>query len=253
MTYCLFSDLRHYDVKGNADEIGKLHDIYLDDQSWKIRWFVVETGNWFSSNKILLTPENIVGVTPGTGTLHVALSKQDIENAPHAEEHLPVSDQDQNEVRYTAVNRHALMFPGYAGLMMPPTLIEQTQPLSEDERELQEAVREQQDRHLRSAGEIEGYAISATDGNLGALSDLVVNSEEWKVELLAMDTSKWLPGRTVVVSPQGIDHISWRERELAVTMDKETIKESPELQSLKSIERSYVSKLNEYYRFPMVY
>lgn len=253
MTYCLFSDLRHFDVKGNADHIGKLHDLYLDDQSWKIQWFVVETGGWFSSNKILLSPQNIVGITPASGTLHVALSQQDVENAPHAEEHPPVSDQRENELRYSAVNQHALLFPGYAGLMMPTTLIESAEPLSESEQALREAARNSSDRHLRSAGEIDGYGISASDGDLGSVSDLVINTDEWRTELLAVDTGKWLPGKQVVISPQGIDHISWTDREVAVTMDKNTIRESPDLNGLKSIERSYVARLNEYYRFPMVY
>ena len=51
MTYCIFTDLRHFDVKsGNDATLGRIHDIYLDDETWAIKWFVVETGHWYSSN-----------------------------------------------------------------------------------------------------------------------------------------------------------------------------------------------------------
>lgn len=253
MTYCIFSDLRHYDVKGSSEHIGKLHDIYLDDETWKIKWFVVETGNWFSSNKILLDSEKIIKVSPQEGTFHVSLTQKDVEEAPSANEHLPVGDQHRNEYSYIAASHNTLLFPGYAGLMMPTTLIERPEQAVGAEKNLEELARQQADRHLRSASEIEGYTIHAADGNLGPLSDLVINAETWTIELLALDTSKWLPGRTVVISPRSIDRISWEDRELVVMMEKETIEQSPELHSLKSIETSYLSKLNDYYRFPMVY
>lgn len=253
MTYCIFSDLQNYDVKGGTEHIGKLHDLYLDDETWQIKWFVIETGNWFSSNKILLDSQKITSLSPHDATLHVALTQQEVENAPSASEHPPVSDQHRNEFSYVAASHNTLLFPGYAGLMMPTTLIERPDRPSEAEKDLDAMAREQADRHLRSASEIEGYTIHASNGKLGPLSDLVIDTSEWTVELLALDTSKWMPGRTVVISPLSIDRISWESRELMVKMDKATIEASPELHSLKAIETSYVSRLNEYYRFPMVY
>jgi len=253
MTYCIFSDLRHYDVKGGSESIGKLHDVYLDDETWKIKWFVVETGNWFSSNKILVGSEQIISFAPNEASFHVALTQKDVENAPSASEHPPVGEQHHNQYSYIAASHNTLLFPGYAGLMLPTTLIERPSEPVGAEKELEKLAREQADRHLRSASEIEGYTIHASDGKLGPLSDLVINTEQWAVELLALDTSKWLPGRTVVISPRSIEKISWGDRELTVAMEKETIENSPELHSLKAIQTSYVSKLSDYYRFPMVY
>jgi len=253
MTYCIFSDLRHYDIKGGDEHIGKLHDIYLDDQTWQIKWFVVETGNWFSSNKILLDSQKIISISPKEASIQVALTQKEVENAPSASEHVPVSDQHNDAYRYIAASHNTLLFPGYAGLMMPTTLIELPEARPEAEQDLEAVVRNETDRHLRSAGEIDGYTILASDGKLGPLSDLVINTSTWSIELLALDTSKWLPGKTVVIAPLSIERISWEEREIRVKMDKETLENSPELSSLKAIETSYLSRLNEYYRFPMVY
>ncbi len=253
MTYCIFSDLRHYEVSNDAENIGKIHDVFLDDESWQVRWLVVGTGHWFSSNKVLLDPRKIVEVFPETRSINVSVSKESIGNAPSAEQDPPVSDQNDQKYGYTVVSQDTLLFPGYAGAMMPPTLVERSVATSTAEQDLRESIKQSADRHLRSASELDGYTVSATDDTLGPLSDLVINSESWSIDLLALDTSKWLPGRTVVSSPQSVDSISWQDRKLKVKMDKKTIEQSPELRDLKSIETSYVSRLNEFYRYPMMY
>ncbi len=48
----------------------------------------------------------------------------------------------------------------------------------------------------------------------------------------------WLPGRTVVISPQSVGSVSWQDRKLNVKKDKKTIEQSPELRDIKSIETS---------------
>lgn len=257
MTYCIFNDLRHFEVKSNNDEtLGRIHDLYLDDETWAIQWIVVETGHWYSSNKVLLDGKYLTDVSPATRTSQVSIGKKDIESAPPAEEHRPVSEQHDNTFHYTAFGYDTMLFPGHAGLIMPQTLIERTPPsLDEDSSPEQEAAvseADYADRHLRSANELIGYIVSATDGTLGPLTDFVINTSRKTITLMALDTSKWLPDRTVVIVPQSIERISWQERKLYVTMDKNAIEQSPRLQDLKSIETSYVSTLSDYYLYPLV-
>ncbi len=258
MTYCIFTDLRYFDVKsGNDETLGRIHDIYLDDETWAIKWFVVETGHWYSSNKVLLDSKYLTDVSPATRTFTVSIGKEDIENAPSVEEHHPVGEQHDNAFLYTAFGHDTLLFPGHAGMIMPQTLIERSlHSLDEEESrpEQEGAVSDADyaDRHLRSANELLGYTVSATDDTLGPLTDLVINMSRRTITLMALDTSKWLPDRTVVIVPQSIDRISWADRKLFVTMNKESIEHSPRLQDLKSIETSYVSTLSDYYLYPMV-
>ena len=257
MTYCIFTDLRYFEVKsGNDVTLGRIHDIYLDDKTWAIKWFVVETGHWYSSNKVLLDSKYLADVSPGTRTCHVSIGKQDIENAPSVEEHHPVSKQHENTFLYTTFGHETLLFPGYAGMILPQTLIERSLHSLDEDSDLEAGASvsdaDYADRHLRSANELLGYTVSATDGTLGPLTDLVINMSRQTITLMALDTSKWLPDRTVVIVPQSIDRISWQDRKIFVTMNKESIEQSPRLQDLKSIETSYVSTLSDYYLYPMV-
>jgi hypothetical protein len=48
---------------------------------------------------------------------------------------------------------------------------------------------------LWDASAINGYAIEASDGLLGTVSDLLFEDVGWAIRWLVVDTGKWLPGR----------------------------------------------------------
>jgi len=39
-------DLKGHDIKANDGDIGRVHDFYLDDEAWAIRYLIVDTGRW---------------------------------------------------------------------------------------------------------------------------------------------------------------------------------------------------------------
>ena len=52
---------------------------------------------------------------------------------------------------------------------------------------------------LMSTKEILGYTIQATDGEIGQVSDFLVD-DHFKLRYLVIDTGKWLPGKKVALS-----------------------------------------------------
>jgi len=46
---------------------------------------------------------------------------------------------------------------------------------------------------LVNAKGIHGYTITANDGRLGTVSDLLFDDASWLVRWLVVDTGKWLP------------------------------------------------------------
>ena len=50
---------------------------------------------------------------------------------------------------------------------------------------------------LWDASAIKGFAIEASDGRLGTVSDLLFEDVGWVVRWLVVDTGNWLPGRKV--------------------------------------------------------
>ncbi len=55
---------------------------------------------------------------------------------------------------------------------------------------------------LRNASTINGYAIAASDGKLGTVSDFLFDDATWLVRWLVVDTGNWLSGRKVLLLVQ---------------------------------------------------
>ncbi|MGA2519172.1 MAG: PRC-barrel domain-containing protein [Smithellaceae bacterium] len=52
-----------------------------------------------------------------------------------------------------------------------------------------------------SVKDLEGYAIGATDGDIGKLDDFYFDDESWTIRYLVADTGNWLLSRKVLISP----------------------------------------------------
>jgi hypothetical protein len=49
-------ELQGYTVRATDGDVGSLGDFYFDDQSWTIRYLVIDTGNWLKGRRVLIPP-----------------------------------------------------------------------------------------------------------------------------------------------------------------------------------------------------
>ena len=49
------NDLESYAIRATDGDLGHVKDFYFDDQAWVIRYLVVDTGNWLSNRKVLIS------------------------------------------------------------------------------------------------------------------------------------------------------------------------------------------------------
>jgi hypothetical protein len=101
------------------------------------------------------------------------------------------------------------------------------------------AKEESIDRHLRSTNEVSGYYIEAVDGEIGHVEDFLVDEETWSIRYMVVDTRNWWPGKKVLVSPEWIESISWKESKVHVDLSRETIKYGPEYDDSGPVTRQY--------------
>src|SRR5271170_1521909 len=100
---------------------------------------------------------------------------------------------------------------------------------------------------LWNASAINGYAIAASDGRLGTISDFLFDDATWLVRWLVVDTGNWLPGRKVLLPPSVLGHLDAKEHEFSVTLTRHQIKDSPEIDTDKSVSRQMETTVYEYY------
>jgi len=91
-----------------------------------------------------------------------------------------------------------------------------------------EQERANADPHLRSCRDVVGYRIHATDGQIGHVEDFLFDQTNWSIQLMVIDTRKWLIGKHVLMSPRQIERVSWEDRSVFVSTTRAQIEHSPE-------------------------
>ena len=86
---------------------------------------------------------------------------------------------------------------------------------------------------LRSMNDLEGYAIGATDGVIGHVKDLYFDDESWTVRYFVVDAGSWLSSRKVLISPFAFGKPSASEKVLPVSLTREKVKNSPDIDTDK--------------------
>jgi hypothetical protein len=97
--------------------------------------------------------------------------------------------------------------------------------------------------------DLTGHALAATDGDLGKVDDFLFDDNYWTVRHLIADTSRWLPGRRVMISPMALGKIDPQEKRVAVSLTKEEVKNSPDI-DLGAVSREHEMSYYDYYGWP---
>ena len=92
---------------------------------------------------------------------------------------------------------------------------------------------------LRTMKDLEGYAIQATDGHIGHLKDVYFDDQRWIVRYLVVETGHWLASRKVLISPFAIGRPDWTGKVLPVSITKEQVKNSPDIDTDKPVSRQH--------------
>jgi len=219
-----------YDIKrlyGNKlaasdGEIGHIKDFYFDDKTWVIRYVVADTGSWLTGRLVLLSPHALGKWHEAEKLLHVALTKQQIENGPPIESHKPVSR--QYEIEYYRYYGWPAYWEGGAmwGLTGFPVV------MAPSKAEIEAQVDHRDDKHLQSMRAVTGYQIHAIDGAIGAAASFVVDDQSWAIRNLVVATGHWYSGKEILISTGHIKRISYEDSTVFVDLSKAAIQRTAE-------------------------
>ena len=239
------NEIKNYVLEASDGEIGRCKDFLFDDAEWTIRYMVADTRKWLPGRKVLISPESLAQPDWFRKRFPVPLSQQQIKESPPLEDDEPVSRQYESRwAEYYGLPRY-WMGPGGIGAIYSPMV----PSAGEQEARLKKNI-EPEKGQLRSAQDVIGYHIQATDGEIGHVEDFFVDDLAWTLNYIVVDTRNWLPGRKVLVPPQWADHVSWSERKVFFKLDKEKIENSPEYDHTEIPNRHYEDLLHNHYGIP---
>ncbi len=100
-------DVIGHHVEASDGEIGHIDDFIIDDETWAIRYLIVDTKDWLPGKKVLISPKWIKRVSWSDKQVVVALARKAIGQAPEYMDSSPLT-RDQE----IALHRHYDR-PGY--------------------------------------------------------------------------------------------------------------------------------------------
>lgn len=242
-------DIELCTITATDGDIGQVKDLYFDDQSWVVRYLVVETGSWLSSRKVLVSPISIEKADGSPHTIRVRITQEQVEKSPDIDTEKPVSR--QHEVQFLGYYGYPgywggsslwgsgmvpmATYSGYAGM---PGGVDEEEKTAEG------------DPHLRSCEAVIGYHIKATDGEVGHVDEIIIDEETWAVRYLVVNTSNWWVGHKVLIAPQWIEAVNWSDQTVTVDLTRESVKEAPPYDATQVVKRPSESSLYSHYGRP---
>src|SRR3546814_283659 len=181
------SQIIGYDIQATDDSIGEVHDLLVDDETWAVRWLVVDTGSWLPGRKVLLPPSCLGRPNAEARRFPVEMTRKKVEESPDLDTDKPVSRQAETDI-YDYYGWAPYWTAGYwpgAAAIPPagaaPPEIEQ----------VRRADAPKGDPHLRSVKEVTGYHIRATDDEIRHVEEFLVEDGSWAVSYMVVDPRNW--------------------------------------------------------------
>ncbi len=71
-----------YHIHANDGDIGHVSGMLIDDETWSVRYLIVDTSNWWIGHKMLVAPPWIKNVSWAEQSVSVDLTRQAVKDAP---------------------------------------------------------------------------------------------------------------------------------------------------------------------------
>ena len=190
--------LRGLRVMNAGEAVGHVDEFYFDDQSWRIRYLVLDVGSWLSGRKVLVSPATIVSLEWDAKSMNIKATKDEIRKSPDVSTELPVA-----LVLEAQIHRH------FAWDYYWPEMFPMKEEVSED------ALNKTHDPHLRSTRVLSDISVVTEKGKpLGRIEEFLIDPKAWRIDLLRIDHGKV---GSVLLSPELVKSIDVSRREILIS------------------------------------
>jgi uncharacterized protein YrrD len=179
-------------------EMGSVRNFLFDGQSWTIRYLVVDVGSWLARRDVVVAITAVEQPDWVKKTFHVQLTKEQVRNSPDVDTEKPVSRQQEIAMKE---------YYGWPVFWLDTEFF----PLSVTSAGREYPVHTEEDSHLRSAWDMAGYQVWATDCEVGRLEGFIVDDASWHLGYLDVKAGDWLHSRSVLVPTRWVISVSWAD------------------------------------------
>jgi hypothetical protein len=233
-------DIEGFAIGATDGVIGHVRNLYFDDESWVIRYFVVETAAGHANRFTLVSPMALGTPDWSAKQIPATLTQEQVRKSPNIDTDKPVSR--QHEIGYAGYYGYPNYWGGGGlwGAALYPDVLQAgldgnvagngNQPrraLPAYSKAAASGARRENDSHLRSVNDVMRYYVHATDGDIGHVQGMLVDEKTWAVRYIIVNTSNWWLGHLVLIAPEWIDDVYWAESKLMMGLTRKSIKDAP--------------------------
>lgn len=231
------SKLKRYRLCATDGEIGAVEEAQFDGRDWAVRYFVARAGNWYAGRSALISTIAMGDVDDVERVIHIQLPRAQIMDSPVLPAEGAVTRRYEIEFfRYYA-------WPPYWETVPPSAHYRPFDAASHAEA----APPPEPANHLHSSSELTGCRIAAADGEVGEVSDLIIDEKNWQITYLVIDTRRWLSGKHVLLNPAWIKGVEWGAGRVMTDLRQEAIRAAPPFDAAAPVDRDYEVRLFEHY------
>jgi sporulation protein YlmC with PRC-barrel domain len=99
-----FNEVKGYDIDATDGEIGQVEDILFDDETWVIRYLVVDTRKWLPGKKVIIPLIWVEAISWAEQSIIVDVDKDKIKNSPEFDPTMAIN-REQEEILYDYYGR----------------------------------------------------------------------------------------------------------------------------------------------------
>ena len=100
---------------------------------------------------------------------------------------------------------------------------------------------------LWNATSLRGFAVEATDGAIGTVSDLLFDDHSWTTRWLVVETGSWLSRRKVLLPLSALGKPDQKARNFTVHLTRQQVKDSPDVDTDLPVSRHKEAHVYNYY------
>lgn len=87
-----------YHIEAADGSIGHIDDFLFDDESWALRYLIIDTRNWLPGRRVLVSTEWVERVSWDERKAYVGLSRDAVRESPEYESDVTITDDDEAQL-----------------------------------------------------------------------------------------------------------------------------------------------------------
>lgn len=204
--------LTGYAIRASDGIIGKIRELYFDDSTWALRYFVVDVRKWLFRKHVLLSPQAMGRPDSERHLVPTSVTMNQVSHSPKINTDMPIALQVQEQL-----HKHY----GWELYWGAEALIGSSDTEVFSPMEPANANGAPFDPHLRTTRVVLGHLVQAKDGLAGSVDDFLIDEATWSIRYLVVRLDD---GRRVAMPTLWVRQIRLETTQVHVDVEIETIR-----------------------------